>query len=495
MAIKFLDEVQISGPTRINNIVEATQLKLIDTSGVEYLSATSSGSQNYFYGYQSGNTIHFGQPATYVQNIQVQGKITGDGGEFTGLVTMTDRLDLNDANNNTFIGTNTGLNNTTGSNNTALGYESLNNTTGYNNTALGERSLYTNTTGNHNTALGNRSLFKNTTGDHNTASGYESLFKNTTGYRNTAFGLESLANNTTGYNNTASGDESLLDNTDGNKNVAYGSRSLYQNTSGSHNTASGHESLSKNTSGNYNIAYGYNAGNNTIAGYNVAGNNSIFIGQNTKANANGESNQIVIGDTAIGNGSNTVTIGNSSITDNYFSGNINLADNDKAIFGTGSNLQIYRDANDSRIVDEDSIIIKSQHIAFQAGTSTETIAHFYGDSSVELYYDGVKKFSTTSAGISVTGDALANNFILTSDKRLKENIKQVYNKHINVDWKTFEMKSNKGQRRYGVIAQELEEVHPEFVRTDKEGMKSVAYIDLLIAKIAELEARLDKANI
>jgi hypothetical protein len=57
------------------------------------------------------------------------------------------------------------------------------------------------------------------------------------------------------------------------------------------------------------------------------------------------------------------------------------------------------------------------------------------------------------------------------------------------------MNSEEGQSRYGVIAQELEEVHPEFVRTDKEGMKSVAYIDLLIAKIAELEARLDKANI
>ena len=54
------------------------------------------------------------------------------------------------------------------------------------------------------------------------------------------------------------------------------------------------------------------------------------------------------------------------------------------------------------------------------------------------------------------------------------------------------MNSDKGQSRYGVIAQELEEKHPEFVRTDDEGIKSVAYIDLLIAKIAELEARLEK---
>ena len=41
----------------------------------------------------------------------------------------------------------------------------------------------------------------------------------------------------------------------------------------------------------------------------------------------------------------------------------------------------------------------------------------------------------------------------------------------------------------------LEKKHPEFVRTDEEGLKSVAYIDLLIAKIAELEARLEKAGL
>ena len=91
-----------------------------------------------------------------------------------------------------------------------------------------------------------------------------------------------------------------------------------------------------------------------------------------------------------------------------------------------------------------------------------------------------------------TSDITATNFVLSSDKRLKNNIQEIDNKHINVNWKTFEMNSNKGQKRYGVIAQELEEVHPEFVRTDDEGMKSVAYVDLLIAKNAELEARIER---
>jgi len=91
-----------------------------------------------------------------------------------------------------------------------------------------------------------------------------------------------------------------------------------------------------------------------------------------------------------------------------------------------------------------------------------------------------------------TSTVTATNFILSSDERLKENIEKVCNNKIKVDWKTFELKADKGQKRYGVIAQELEKTNPEFVREEVDGFKSVAYIDLLIAKIAELEARLEK---
>ncbi len=40
------------------------------------------------------------------------------------------------------------------------------------------------------------------------------------------------------------------------------------------------------------------------------------------ASADGTNNEIVIGYNAIGKGSNTVTIGNSLITDNYFKGKV-----------------------------------------------------------------------------------------------------------------------------------------------------------------------------
>ena len=95
-----------------------------------------------------------------------------------------------------------------------------------------------------------------------------------------------------------------------------------------------------------------------------------------------------------------------------------------------------------------------------------------------------------------TSTVTATNFILSSDERLKENIQDFdYEQYIKMDVKTYELKSEKGIKRTGVIAQELEVNHPEFVRTDEEGMKSVAYTDLLMAKVAELEARLEKAGI
>jgi hypothetical protein len=94
--------------------------------------------------------------------------------------------------------------------------------------------------------------------------------------------------------------------------------------------------------------------------------------------------------------------------------------------------------------------------------------------------------------LTLASTATATNFILSSDKTLKDNIKEIDTKHVDVDWKNFELKSEPGVKRAGVIAQELEIKHPEFVRTADDGLKSVAYIDLLITKIAELEARLEK---
>ncbi|MBT7706888.1 hypothetical protein HN747_05585, partial [archaeon] len=228
----------------------------------------------------------------------------------------------------TFLGYEAGKNDDKSNNyNTAVGHQALySNTTGFYNTTQGYKSLYTNS-GSHNTAQGHNSLYSNTTGGHNTAIGIESLSNNTTGTQNTAVGSFSLQANTTGADNTATGRGSLRSNTTGNYNIATGYYSLYSNTTGNYNTATGYQSLYSNTTGTYNIAVGHRAGRyQSDDSTNPSGSNSVYIGYNTKASGSvdAETNQIVIGSEAIGIGSNTVVLGNDSITTTALKGNVGI---------------------------------------------------------------------------------------------------------------------------------------------------------------------------
>jgi hypothetical protein len=157
-----------------------------------------------------------------------------------------------------------------------------------------------------NTRVGNTALNANTTGTQNSAFGQNALLKTTTGSANTAIGQGSLTENITSANNTAIGFASAR-NTTGSNNSVFGSAAFINNTSGSDNVTFGFNS------GRY-IADG--ATNLTIA------NNSVFLGAQTRANADNQTNQIVIGHTAIGLGSNTTVIGNSSTTFGRWFGNL-----------------------------------------------------------------------------------------------------------------------------------------------------------------------------
>jgi len=225
---------------------------------------------------------------------------------------------------NTAIGYQALYSNTTGSNNTANGFNALRaNTTGSNNIANGLNTLFSNITGSGNTANGVYALRANTTGSGNIANGVYALFSNTTGNHNTANGVYALYSNTTGNHNTANGREALFSNITGNHNTANGVYALFSNITGSDNIANGREALFSNTTGSGNTANGNYSGKyvgiNTDP--NSTGNNSVFIGRDTRAAANGQINQIVIGASAIGNGSDTATIGNSSVTALYVGGN------------------------------------------------------------------------------------------------------------------------------------------------------------------------------
>jgi hypothetical protein len=131
---------------------------------------------------------------------------------------------------------------------------------------------------------------------------------------NTRVGSLSLASITTGTNNLAFGLEALRFNLVGNNNCAFGVQALRNNLN-TNNSAFGNLSFYRLNSGSENVAFGSNSGSLTSLDADLTSvSNSVFIGFNTKANANSQTNQIVIGHTAIGLGSNTTVIGNSSTT-------------------------------------------------------------------------------------------------------------------------------------------------------------------------------------
>ena len=145
---------------------------------------------------------------------------------------------------------------------------------------------------NQNVFVGYESGFSNTTGFRNTAIGMNSMRSNSIGYHNTSIGYGSMNNITGGYQNTSNGYLAMNTNTTGARNSVVGYQGLYKNTIGQGNTAVGWRALYNNTSGTYNTAIGF--GTNSVG--------SIY------------SNSTGIGYNADNTASNSVVVGNGSVT-------------------------------------------------------------------------------------------------------------------------------------------------------------------------------------
>jgi len=156
--------------------------------------------------------------------------------------------------------------------------------------------------------------------------GINAGYSNTGGSRNIGIGTNSLYLNTTGNENIGIGYQTLNSNTTGGFNIAIGSGALNSNTTGGSNTVNGAESLRYLSSGSHNLALGYFAGSVIANGSTTltTSNNSLFIGTYTKALTDTSTNEIVIGYDTTGLGSNTVVLGNSSITTTALRGNVGI---------------------------------------------------------------------------------------------------------------------------------------------------------------------------
>jgi hypothetical protein len=100
--------------------------------------------------------------------------------------------------------------------------------------------------------------------------------------------------------------------------------------------------------------------------------------------------------------------------------NIKFADNDILVVGTGNDLQIKHNGTKSEIrgATATNIDIKTAADFFVThantdGSGSENCIVARGDGTVELYYDGSKKFETTSAGTQVSGNLVCGTVTLS----------------------------------------------------------------------------------
>ena len=96
------------------------------------------------------------------------------------------------------------------------------------------------------------------------------------------------------------------------------------------------------------------------------------------------------------------------LTGGSISGNVSFGDNNKAIFGAGSDLQIYHDGDNSYVKDNgDGILFLqgSNAVKIIGNTAGAAILDANEGGGVHLYHNGSEKMSSTATGVEVTGVA------------------------------------------------------------------------------------------
>jgi hypothetical protein len=244
---------------------------------------------------------------------------------------------------------------------------------------------------------------------------------------NTALGASALNLNTSGSGNTAISYFALAANITGSNNTAVGSYCL-RNSTQSNNTAMGYSSFLNLSTGTLNIALGRQAARYIADGSTslTIANQSIFIGADTKALADSQTNQIVIGYNAIGLGSNSVVLGNSSITLTALRGNVLIGTTTDAgfkldvngtarvsgqrVFGTATNYPYVTSANTSGVGST-----TGENLLFYSQVTTQSFGvgafHFWGTtlattSGFNTHMSITRQFAPTS------GSAQMNYFVM-----------------------------------------------------------------------------------
>ena len=121
-------------------------------------------------------------------------------------------------------------------------------------------------------------------------------------------------------------------------------------------------------------------------------------------NADGSGNDIKFQS----NGSEVASISDGGVVTS--TGGSTYADNVKAKFGTGNDLEIYSDGDASFIKENGSseLYIRGTNIIFKSGADNDDYIKCNENSDVKLYHSNAEKLATTSTGVNITGALTLN---------------------------------------------------------------------------------------
>ena len=93
---------------------------------------------------------------------------------------------------------------------------------------------------------------------------------------------------------------------------------------------------------------------------------------------------------------------------------LEFADNAKATFGAGSDLQIYHDGSNSymRDIGTGATYIQTNSLQVINAAGTETILGGLEDGATTLYYDSAAKLATVTGGVDITGNMESDNITI-----------------------------------------------------------------------------------
>jgi hypothetical protein len=363
--------------------------------------------------------------------------------------------------NNVFMGVSAGEANVAGTDSVAIGYQAMQNYSGSDgvNIAIGSYALTTATTGTsyYNVAIGYEAMKLNTSGYVNTAIGFRALQSNTSGRSSVAVGYNALRSLTTGNDgSTAVGADCLTGVTTGIYNVGCGGNVIAAVTTGIKNTAMGYNALgsaSSTSSGNTAIGYGAMA----LSG--VKGNNTA-VGMNTHSQLTTGGQNVCLGHGSgetLDSGSNCIAIGTGT---NHSGGAVTY----ELVIGTNA----------------------------QTGKGSST--GFISAASGSMYQGNNTTTWTTTSDQRLKKNIVDNNIGLDKLTQIQvRNFEYRLPDEVDAELKPTDAIKKSGVQ-LGVIAQELQAVLPECVKTESTGVLSVQSDNLtwyMINAIKELKAEFD----